>query len=368
MDSEHTTPSKVEGDASQIELTAPTGSSALTPEERSVGSRLWRVLRWFILLVVLAIALSAVGGYLSGKQQRQVLEGQELQQIIQEQYALGLVDLEQERYDLALQRFEYIIRLDPTFPGTADRLAEALLGLNEPPPTSTPPVMTPTPNLSPVEDIFVQAEDAYLAGDWTGAIEQLLALRAKDPDFRAVEVDGLFFAALRARGIARISTEQRLEEGIYDLSLAESFAPLDEEATNWRSWAELYLTANSYYGLNWEQSTLYFDLVYVVAPGIKNDVYWKYAFAAAKFGEVLFERGEFCASVEQYEKSLEIQFSEEIEPLLDRAIERCEESKRPAAPPSPEVTDTPPVGELPTETPESTATEDPGSGDGNGGD
>jgi tetratricopeptide (TPR) repeat protein len=329
--------------------------------------RRWRILRWFILLIVVAVALAGAAGYVAGKQEQQAKESQEIQQIIQEQYALGLVDLEQERFDVAVQRFEYVIRLDPTFPGTTERLAEALLGLNEPPPTPTAPVLTPTPNLAPVEEIFVQAEEAYLGGDYTSAIEQLLALRSKDPDYRAVEVDGLFYAALRARGIARISNEQRLEEGIYDLSLAESFAPLDGDATDWRSWAELYLTANSYFGLNWEQATLYFDLVYLVAPGIKNDVFWKYVFSIAKFGEVLFERGEFCESAEQYQKAQELQYSEEVQPRLERAIERCEESQRSSEPPPPDPTETPSGDETPTETLEPTPTEDPGGG-GNGGD
>jgi tetratricopeptide (TPR) repeat protein len=369
MDPDQTKATKTARDPSTSGMSPASQASNPTIEPVNVPRRkLWRVLRWFVLLIILAVLAAGAAGYVSGRQLQQRQESKDIQQIIQEQYALGLVDLEQERYDLAVQRFEYIIRLDPTFPGTADRLAEALLGLNEPLPTPSPLAMTPTPNLSPVEDIFVQAEQAYLAGDWTGAIEQLLALRAKDPDYRSVEVDGLFYAALRARGIARISNEQRLEEGIYDLSLAESFAPLDEEATNWRSWSELYLTANSYFGLNWEQSTLYFDLVYVVAPGIKNDVTWKYATAADKYGETLQERGEHCAAVEQYEKSLALQANEAILPRLEEAIEDCEESKRPARPSDPDPTATPEGSEPPTDTPEPIPTEENGGSGGNGGD
>lgn len=318
----------------------------------------FRSLRWFLLVILVAIAVGAFAGYRAGERQRALAQEQGLHEIIQEQFALGLVDLEEERYEHARQRFEYIIRLDPTFPQAPERLADALLGLSEPIQLPTVVAPTPTPNLAPVEEIFTQAQAAYEAEDWSAVIEQLLALRAKDPDYRAVEVDGLMYAALSNRGIQRISQDQLLEEGIYDLSLAETFAPLDEDASNWRSWAQLYLTANSYYGLNWEQAAFYFNVVFTVAPGIRHDVYWKYAYALQMYADQLVAAGDPCAAEEQLDISLEVQFNEDLVPTATKVAKACKTATAPPpAPPEPSET---PISEItPTETGEPVETPTP---------
>lgn len=299
----------------------------------------FRVLRWVIPLTLGLLALAAGLGYLTGASEQQQTRQEEIRSIIAEQFALGLLDLEEERYQVARQRFEYIIQLDPTFPQAAEKLAEALLGLREPAAQPTAPVASPTPNLAPAQEILDAAKAAYAQGDWDAVIAQLLALRAKDPEFRAVEVDGLMYAALRNRGLRRISVDKELEEGIYDLSLAASFAPLDEEALNWRSWAQLYLTANSYFGLNWEQAAFYFDVVYRVAPGIRNDVSWKYAFSIQMYALQLAAAGDPCTAEEQLDISLEVLFNEELAPTATAVRDACRTATAP--PPAPPPSDTP---------------------------
>jgi len=303
--------------------------------------------------LLLVISLAAFAGFRVGERQRAQARQGEVQQIIQEQFSLGLQDLEQERFEIARQRFEYIIRLDPAFPDAAERLAEALLGLSEPlNPTANVVEATPTPNLAPVTEILDQARQSYDQGDWTGAIEQLLALRAKDMSFQPVQVDGLLYAALRSRGLQRISQEKLLEEGMYDLSLAESFAPLDEEASNWRGWAQLYMTANSFFGIDWEQAVFYFDVVYSVAPGIKNDVYFKFAQALHMHASQLAAAGDPCEGELQIARSLEIQENEELEPTATAIAEAClTATAEPTREPKP-LTETPtPEGTAPAETP-----------------
>jgi tetratricopeptide (TPR) repeat protein len=303
--------------------------------------------------LLLVIGLAAFAGYRVGGREREQARQGEVQQIIQEQYSLGLLDLEQERFEIARQRFEYIIRLDPDFPGAAERLAEALLGLSQPLiPTPALVAATPTPNLAPVAEILEQARQAYDQGDWTGAIEQLLALRAKDAAYEPVQVDGLLYAALRNRGLERISRDKTLEAGMYDLSLAESFAPLDEEAANWRSWAQLYVTANSFFGINWEQAAFYFDVVYNVAPGIQNDVYWKFSQALHMYASQLAAAGDPCEAEIQIARSMEIQENEELEPTATVIAEAClTATAEPTRKPKPTETPTPEAGVTPTETP-----------------
>ncbi len=298
----------------------------------------WRPLLWVLPIAILLLGAAAAVGYFVGQSERDQAETEQVTSIVQEQFTLGLVDLEQERYDVARQRFEYIIQLDPSFPEAPERLAEALLGLSEPLAAPTSPPVTPTPNLSPVQDIFDQAQAAFEDGDWDLTIAHLLAMRAKDSEFRAVEADGLMYAALRNRGIRRISQDKLLEEGIYDLSLAESFALLDEDAYNWRSWAQLYLTANSFYGLNWERAAFYFEVVYSVAPGIRNDVAWKYAQSLTMYALLLASGGDPCAAEEFLDLSLEIIINEDLEPTATAVREACQTATAPPPAPPPTAT------------------------------
>ncbi|MCH8094119.1 MAG: hypothetical protein IH953_05940 [Chloroflexi bacterium] len=307
-------------------------------EEDSSSRSPWRPLLWVLPITLLLLGFAAGVGYWVGRSERDQAEQEQLTSIVQEQFARGLVDLEQARYDVARQRFEYIIQLDPSFPEAPERLAEALLGLNEPLPRATTPSVAPTPNLAPVLEIFDQAQAAFEQGDWEATIAHLLALRSKDSAFRAVEVDGLMYGALRNRGIRRISQDKLLEEGIYDLSLAESFAPLDQDANNWRSWAQLYLTANSFYGLNWERAAFYFEVVYSVAPGIRNDVAWKYAQAKSMYAMLLANGGDPCAAEEQMDVSLEVILNEDLVPTATAVRNACRTATAPPPAPPPTAT------------------------------
>ena len=298
----------------------------------------WRPLLWVFPIALLLLGFAAAVGYIVGQSDRDQAEVQQVTSIVQEQFTLGLIDLDEERYDIARQRFEYIIQLNPSFPEAPERLADALLGLSEPIAAPTSPPVMPTPNLSPVQDIFDLAQAAFKEGDWDLTIAHLLAMRAKDSEFRAVEADGWMYAALRNRGIRRISQDKLLEEGIYDLSLAESFALLDEDANNWRSWAQLYLTANSFYGLNWEQAAFYFEVVYSVAPGIRNDVAWKYAQSLTMYALQLASSGDPCAAEEFLDLSLEVIINEDLEPTATAVRDACRTATAPPPAPPPTAT------------------------------
>ncbi len=315
----------------------------------SKRSQLWRTLRWFLLIIPAALIIAAAIGYSAGVNQREVDQQSALAEQADEQFNLGVEDLAAGRFEIARQRLEYVSRIDPGYPGVADRLAEALLALNAP--TETPvPVLTPTPNLAPVEDLLNQAKAAYDNQDWSGAIDTLIALRAKDASFQAVQVDGLLYGALRARALQRIREDWDLEQGLYDLALAESFGPLDSEAVSWRTSARLYLSANSNMGLNWPQATN--DFLQLCLAGLWDSCN-KLSTAADAYADYMSETNNICAASEQY---TQWEFPPDI-PALARVyefgsflVDRCEELSAP--PPEPTSTGEP----LPT------ATESPGGG------
>jgi tetratricopeptide (TPR) repeat protein len=290
-------------------------------------------------LIPLAILIAALAGYAAGSNLGRSNHQDAIRNTATEQYELALEDLEAGRFEIAKERLEYIARIDPSYPGVTEHLAEAYYLLNAP--TSTPLVKsTPTPNLAPIEDLFEQAQEAFRNGDWTTTIETLIALRAEKPAYRAIEVDKLLFASLRNRGIARIEQEGHLEEGLYDLSRAERFGPLDRDADTWRSWAQLYLLANSYMGVDWPQAAYYFEQLYQMVPYLKGDTYLKFARAAHAYGDQLYAADDPCSAQDQYAQSLAAWEDSSLLPTATKAASACQTATAPPPPP-PQDTSTP---------------------------
>jgi len=337
----------------------------------------WRGWTMYGLLALFLIAvLSAFLGYNAGIGERKRAETEQLAIRVEEQYQLGLQDLEAGRFDLARQRFEYVIQLNPNYPGVTDKLAEVIMRLNS---TATPtiaptPTVTPTPDLRGVEELFQQAQTDLANYNWSAAIDTLLALRKADINYRAVWVDDMLYVSFRNRGTDKILKEGDLEGGIYDLTLAEQFGPLDADASGYQTWARLYITGASFWELDWSQAVYYFAQVAPALPNLRDGSGWtateRYRLALIGYGGQLADAEEWCAATEQYELALELGDDPEVRELLDFAARRCAQGEeRPEPPPeSGEFTPTPtPTGEItpsPTQAeetppPEATATPPP---------
>jgi len=222
---------------------------------------------------------------------------------LKQQYDLGVTDLAAGRYALAAERFQYILTLDPNYPGAAEKLTEAHAAMNQ---TATPaPTRTPLPASQDPAEIFALARKAYASGDWEGVIALLAQLHALDPSYKAVEADGMVFVALRNRGVTRIQEGDEMEAGIFDLDQAEAFGPLDTEAVNYRAWARLYLEAQSYWGVNWQQAVETLKLLYVLAPNF-HDTSRKLYQATLNYAAQLAAAGDDCAAAEQYAASQQL--------------------------------------------------------------
>ena len=278
-----------------VQPAAPADDSVSGPVESSPDrSRLWRGLVLLSLAALLVIAgASAYGGYLSGIEQRTSLEATQVHREVAEQFELGLQDVNSGRYEVARQRFEYVIQLDPGYPGVTDQLALVLLELNTTAtPTAVPtPTLTPTVDLRGAEELFSQAQVLLADERWSEAIETLLKLRKDEPSYQAVKVDSMLYVALRNRGVQRILAEADLEGGTYDLALAERFGPLDVEASNMRTWADLYVTGASFWELDWAQAVNFFGQLVPVAPNLRDSsnltATERYRLATIKYGDFL---------------------------------------------------------------------------------
>jgi tetratricopeptide (TPR) repeat protein len=308
----------------------------------------WLLIPALGLLGILLIAIiSAFGGYASGIELRRGAERTQAAQVADQQFQLGLEDMVQGNYYRARQRFEYVIQLAPGYPGATDKLAETLLYLNA---TATPtlqptPTITPTPDVRANEELFNQANQALLDKNWDQAIEALLSLRKKDAAYRAVEVDGMLFLALRNRGWDKI-VKANLESGIYDLSLAANFGPLDSEAQGLRNWAQLYITGASFWGIDWAQVVEYFSQVAPQMPNLMDGsgmtASERYRIALFEYGNTLAQQGQFCRAVELYQQSLSIAPDPQVQQALEQAAKGCQQGQ-------PEATQKP--GKKPKNTP-----------------
>lgn len=329
------------------ETNLPAGNGNGKPK-RSLS---WPLIITFSLIGLLLIAAtSAVGGYFSGINQRTNYEVTQVAQQVEEQYELALQDMEAKRYELARQRFEYVIKLDPNYPGVTEQLALVLLEINT---TATPtlvptPTLTPTPDMRGASELFSQSQFFLEDGEWTQAIDTLLKLRKDEPDYQTIKVDSMLYVALRNRGVDRILREGDLEGGTYDLALAERFGPLDVEANNMRTWADLYKTGASFWGLDWGQSAYYFGQIIVVAPNLRDNTNMtaaeRFRIATIKYGDFLAASKEWCLAQEQYEAAFSMGSDPSVEPTASWVTQRCEKSKQPQRP----AQQPPPTEETPT--------------------
>jgi len=309
---------------------------------------------WYILIYLAVVLLVSGAAYLRGQYLRDDVDEDRLALYLEEQFNLGMENLAAGQFETARQRFEEIIYHDPVYPQVEEKLIEVyvVLGKPTPAPTARP---TSTPDPSPPDELFRQAEEALAAEDWTTVIEKLLTLRSKDPTYNSVKADGMMFLALRNRGMEQIALGL-MEEGLYDLSLAERFGPLDRDAMFRRTLAEQYLLANSFIGLDWFQAASLFASL--CEQGATTDSCPKYAEAAWEYGDLLWNAEDPCGAQEYYEGSLNAVPNSTLEPTATEAAEACQKATAPPpAPPTATQTlegtlEEPPPEESPTATEE----------------
>jgi hypothetical protein len=316
-----------------------------------------------ILLIVMALTILA--GFQSGLSVRKQNESDARSQQLTEQFQFVDEDIQAGRYKIAQQRLEYILLKDPSFPGAQEKLTEVLVqislqeGIQSPTPT---PSLVPTPDFAGAEQAYSSAAQLIVAQDWPGALRALDQLRKLDPNYQQSQVDGMYYFALRNYGYSLIAQQGNLEGGIYQLTLAERFGPLDRDTNGLREGARVYLIGASFWELDWPQALLYFEQARAWGnlwdgTMTASERYW---YASMRYGDQLFGEGKYCEEGEaifQYQNALTVA-------ALDRIAQSNYDELLPVCfPPSPTIDltalvtvtpSTPIIGttEVPTNTPE----------------
>ncbi len=350
------TNSQVEDNQQQVSpqqsVVAPESThNALVPEQPSGLTKKVRNKRGLtILLGLLAVILLTVGGagigYLAAVNARQAQAQEEAAYNAATQFQLGILDIEAGRYEIAKQRFEFVLQIDPTFPGAVEKLTDVMrLIAQQTTPTITQPTATiapsPTIDTRPTEELFNAAQSYLRSSDWVNAIATIEALRTADLTYRAIDVDGMYYIALRGRGINKIIQDGNLEGGIYDLSLVERFGPLDNEAVGYRAWARAYLQGASFWKVDWEKVVSYFSQVYPTVPNLRDADGWtaaeRYRYALVQYGDALLALENFCSARDQYRLALSIADDPALGPTATFVQLKCEPPTATPAPATPTI-------------------------------
>lgn len=298
---------------------------------------------WYLIAAALILVFLAIGILAGGARtinDRIALAESQAESKVKSQIDGARLDIEEGRYEVALDRLDWILDEMADFL-TEEELAEigelysqSLVLINsrttatpQPSPMPTQVVFTPTPDLRGVQELFENTLQLYASGQWDEVIRSLQALRENDLHFRAIEVDGLLYGALRNRGIQKILVENSLEPGIYDLTLAERFAPLDSSAEGLRTWTRLYITGASYWDVDWYEVVFYFEQVYPHLPNLMDGTFMtateRFRIGVIEYAKQLFEAGEYCLAQEYLEKALMISEDADARTLSEDAAEAC---------------------------------------------
>lgn len=353
-----TQPTSPVGHVQPVQVTSPVPPPPSDPPQEPVppAQKPSRPRRWpWILIGVLMIFLFAGAGswigYQSAIQLRKDKQEEQKVSVAKEHFMAGLVAQSNKQYDIARKQFEYVIRLDPTFPGAQDKLREVLIDMSmketpTPQPTIATPTLTPTVDTRPQEDIFNTAKQQFAEQKWDDLFATIDALRRVDPKFHAVEIDDMLYVALRNRGVDKILHKANLEGGLYDLALAERFGPLDVDAQGYRNWARLYLNGSVFWEVDWLKVMQAFEQIYPYFPNMTDSsgitALNRYAIAAKSYAEKLEQSGDSCGAYDYYKKSMDALRDAAVEAKANAAYLAC-------YPPTPTVTNTPVVTSTPTQ-------------------
>ncbi len=322
--------------------------------------------RWkSIILGLLLILLFAIGGgsigYFSGIQQRISQQNEEVITEATLHYQYGIQQLDAGNYELARTQLEYVLQIYPEFPGIKEKYTEVMVKLAS---ASVPAEQiiqpTPTTDTRGAEALFNQATQEVQTQQWALAIQSLEALRNEDYTYRTIEVDGMYYTALRYRAVEFIINEGNLEEGLYFLALLEKYAPLDNKAVNYSNWARLYLTGASFWEIDWEQVVYYFGQLVLADPSISDGAYSataRYLEGSEYYGDLLASEGKHCEAIQQYQNILNYSANDTIQVKYDQSYIICypptavplpTETESPEATPTEELTEEPTAENTPT--------------------
>jgi tetratricopeptide (TPR) repeat protein len=294
--------------------------------------RIGRLILLGIAGILLIDTLSAFAGYKVGINDRAQQEASMRVIKAAQQFERGLVDMRAGNFIQAKQRFVYVAEIDPNYPGLVDQLTLVELAMMA---TATPTpgaaaVVVPL-NIKGSEALFNQAHEYLAQKEWAAAIEVLDRLRQEDIKYQTVDVDGMYFIALRNLGVDNMLKNGKLEQGMYNLAVAEQYGPIDKDAEGYRTWVGMYKTAASYWEIDWEKLIYWMEQVYNMLPGIRDGSNYtsgeRLRVGYVTMGDAALKEGDWCIASDFFGKGLGIRSDDSLRSKYDTANNKCIASK-----------------------------------------
>ncbi len=319
-----------------------------------------------VFIVVAGLVIGAGAGYYRAIDLRQHNEASQRILTATTHFQRALEAEAAGNLNIARTQIEYVIQIDPNYPGAVEKLTEIMLAMGAAAiPTPIPTAAaTPTPDNRGAEELFAQARQYLAESQWAAAVETLDNLRKLSREFRAIEVDGMYYVGLRYRGVNKILSGS-LEEGIYDFALTERFGPLDNEANALRVNSRNYINGASYWALDWKQVIDIFSQVAAAVPNLRDASGWtandRYRIANGRYADQLAGLGDYCSAEYYYAIAFTISEDQIMAPTATAVYDLCHPPAtatpvpviEPTVEPSaiPVITEDPPVEPPPVDPP-----------------
>jgi len=301
----------------------PNCGGILMKEMPARPDSLWRRWDWLRLLGLALIATlltlgmlaaAAALGLRSGASERE----QRIQAMADQHFAKGQGYLSRGEYEIALAEFEYVLQIAPGYPGVVEAIAQAKSALQGAP--------SPTSQVQgqAAAAAFVAGKAAYDAGRWEDAIAALRQVQSLDPDYQLEAVQDMLYMAYRNAGLALLTGDQ-LERAVAYLEQAAAIRPLDGGAEAQRQHAASYLTAQRYWGVDWNRAIELLQGLYSQAPDYR-DVAARLLEARITYGDLLARQTDWCPAEAQYAAAVRLHYSAEVERKRVAASRACQKA------------------------------------------
>ena len=267
-----------------------------------------------ILLMLILIVLGAIVGYNSAIASRQASYKEQSIKASAQQYQLALIDIENQNYQNAKTRLEWVLSVDANYPGATEKYTDVMINLypkETPTPFYTPtPAPTATPDTRGEEEMLNTIRANMAAQEWETAINNMIALRDKNLSYQSLEVDGMYYIALRNYGIQLINSGY-LEQGIYRITLAEAFGPIDSAADSQRMAARNYLAGAGFWKIDWVKALDYYANVYNSTPQMYDrasglTAEQRFMIASMSYAQQLADSGDYCGAIPYFEQAFAV--------------------------------------------------------------
>ena len=310
---------------------APADKKGKTEKKKKKGGSL---VGWILLGILLMILLGVGGGFLGytmAINARQAEYSRKSKMAAAEQYQMALADIEQGKYANAKTRLDYVIEVDQNYPGGFELLQQVQLALY---PTASPtPLITATPEPTPTKDnrgneeLFQSIQQLMYSQDWENAIKQINVLRDRDINYRGLEVDGMYYVALRNYGIYQINNGY-LENGVYNIALAEALGPIDSYADGMRDAARAYLSGAGFWEINWNKALEYYSNAAMTYPNLFDRATMltanqRYAQASFEVANLYIISEDYCGAIPYFNQGLPISGTESIQMTATAVYLKC---------------------------------------------